>query len=91
MDENIKKLQESVDSIAQTTAYILENMATKDDLNNSISEVKSEIQDLRLDLKSFRKDTEYSIDELRKDVDDNTESIMHLDKRMDKLENKAFV
>lgn len=31
-NSDVKKLQESVDLIAKTTAYILENMATKEDL-----------------------------------------------------------
>ena len=83
---DILGIRAEVDIIAKTTAYILENMATKKD----ISDVKAEINDIRMDLKSFKKDTEYSIKEVKDDFIDLNDTGMLQDKRIEKLENKVF-
>ncbi len=95
MEKEIKKIQESLEIVAKTTAYILENMATKEDLKNlatkeDLSNVKSEIHDMRMDFKSFRNDTEDSIKEIKNDTTDLADTVMHQDKRIEKLENKVF-
>ena len=77
------------------------NLELLESMNRSFSKVENkisnldlklttEIQDFRSDFKSFRKDTEHSIKEIEKDTIDNTDTVMHHDKRIEKLENKIF-
>ena len=84
-------MQESVDIIAKNTAYILENMATKDDLANLKLELKTDIHDFRTDFKSFKDDTNEAIKKIEEDVTELSDTDMLHDKRIEKLENKAFV
>jgi hypothetical protein len=84
--EDLENIKTEVDIIAKTTAHILENMATKKD----ILDVKTEIHDIRMDLKSFKKDTDNSIKEIKNDAVDLIDTVMHQDKRIEKLENKVF-
>jgi len=95
MEKDIKNMQESVDIIAKNTAYILENMVTKDDLKKDLFDLKldlkTDIHDLRMEVKSFKMDTENSVKELESDITDLEDTDMHHDKRIEKLENKVFV
>ena len=65
-------------------------MATKDDLANLKSELKSDIHDFRMDVKSSTKDIEDSIEEIKNNAIDLTDTVIHQDKRIEKLENKVF-
>jgi hypothetical protein len=84
MEKNIQKMQESIDIIAKNTAFILENMATKKD----IGEIKTDMYDLHTEFKSFKKDTNESVEKIEKDVADLLDTDMLHDKRIEKLENK---
>ena len=90
MEKQIEKLQESVDIIAKTTAHILENMVTKDSFEAFKLETNTHFSNLELDLKSFKKETSESIDEIKVDVADLADTDAHYDKRIEKLENKVF-
>jgi hypothetical protein len=90
MEKDIQKIQESVDIIAKTTAYILENMATKEDMNALKAELKTDINDFRGEMKGFKNETEDSIKELKSDVADLVDTDMLHDKRIEKIENKVF-
>lgn len=68
--DDVKKLQESVDLIAKTTAHILENMATKDDLKafatkTDLLETESRLQDqingISEDVKSFKEEVRHEL------------------------------
>ena len=87
MEKDTQKMQESIDIIAKNTAYILENMATKKD----IEEIKIDINDLRTEFKSFKKDNNESVEKIEEDVADLLDTDMLHDKRIEKLENKVFV
>jgi hypothetical protein len=92
MEKNdVKKLQKSVDLIAKTTAYILENMATKDDIKELAIkvELKSEIHDLRTDLKGFKEETRERFDKIDEKLEDLSDTDSNFDKRIEKLEVKA--
>jgi len=91
MEREIQKIQESVDIIAKNTAYILENMATKKDLEDFKLETNVHFNNLETDLKSFKKDNEKSVEKIKEDVEDLKDTDMHYDKRIEKLENKVFV
>lgn len=82
MEEEIKKIQDSVNTIAKTTAYILENMDVMK------SDLKTDIYDLRMEVKSFKKDTDHNVKIIKEDTDDLSDTVMHLDQRLEKLENK---
>jgi hypothetical protein len=84
MEQDVQKMQESIDIIAKNTAYILEKMATK----NDIGELKADIHDFRMEVKSFKSETEDSIKELEEDLEDLTDTDLLHDKRIEKLENK---
>ena len=71
MESNdIKKLQDSVDLIAKTTAHILENMATKEDLKafatktdllETESRLQSQINGISTDMKSFKEEVRHEL------------------------------
>ncbi len=95
--DDFKKLQKSVDLIAETTVKILETMATKDDIarldkkiDGAESGLKSEIHDLRTDLKGFKEETRDSFVELNEKFDDLSDTVMNHDKRIEKLEGKVL-
>ena len=90
MEKEITKIQESIDIISKTTAYILENMATKNDLINLELKLTTEIQDFRSDFKSFKKDINDDMKEIKNDVVDIDDTSKHYDKRIEKLEDKIF-
>ncbi|MEK7471099.1 MAG: hypothetical protein AAB623_00415 [Patescibacteria group bacterium] len=85
-DNNTK----SIDIIAKNTAYILDNMATKEDLLNLKQELKTDIYDFRTEFKSFKEDTNESIKKTEEDVIELSDTDMLHDKRIEKLENKVF-
>ncbi|MFA6397850.1 MAG: hypothetical protein WDK96_03355 [Candidatus Paceibacterota bacterium] len=87
MENEIKQIKESVDIIAKTTASILDNMATKQEL----MEVKEELHDFRTEMKSFKNDTGDSIEKIDKEIADLEDTALLNDKRIEKLENKIFV
>jgi hypothetical protein len=72
--DDVKKLQESVDLIAKTTAHILENMATKQDIadirnematKQNLLETESRLQDqinvISQDVKSFKEEVRHEL------------------------------
>lgn len=62
MEKNdVKKLQESVDLIAKTTAHILENMATKTDLLETESRLQDQINGISEDVKSFKEEVRHEL------------------------------
>lgn len=70
-------------------------MATKEDLlslkvelENFRLETNTHFNNLETDLKSFKKDTTNTTDKTIEDVADLTDTVMHHDKRIEKLENK---
>jgi len=63
----------------------------EDKITNLESKLTTEIQDLRLDLKSFKKDTSDITNKQGEDIGDINETILIQDKRIDKLENKIFI
>lgn len=78
--------QEILESIIRSFSKVENKMATKED----IFDVKSEIQDFRMDFKSFKKDTEHDIKEIKKKTTDLNDTSLHYDKRIEKLEDKVF-
>lgn len=69
-NSDVKKLQESVDLIAKTTAHILENMATKEDLKSFATKtdlletearLQSQINGISGDLKSFKEEVRHEL------------------------------
>ena len=81
---------ELLESINRSFSNVEKKMATKDDLINLKLELKTEIHDLCTEIKSFKKDTSDSIEKIKEDVTDTTDTVMHHDKRIEKLENKVF-
>lgn len=68
--DDVKKLQESVDLIAKTTAHILENMATKEDLKpfatkTDLLETENRLQEqiigISQDIKSFKEEVRHEL------------------------------
>ena len=53
-------------------------------------ELKTDIHDFRMEMKSFKNDTEDSIQKITDDTADLTDTVMHQDKRIEKLETKVF-
>ena len=90
MEKDISNL-ELLESINRSFSNI-ENKISNLDSKFTIAELNltTEIQDLRIDLKSFRKDTEYSVEEIKNDALDLVDTVMSQDKRIEKLENKVF-
>lgn len=88
MEKEIKKIQESIEVIAKTTASILENMATKKGLEDFKLETNIHFNNLEVDLKSFKNETEDSVKKIKEDVVDLLDTNMLHDKRIEKLENK---
>ncbi|MFZ1019377.1 MAG: hypothetical protein WAN61_00090 [Minisyncoccia bacterium] len=66
----------------------LKRMATKEDLLDLKLELKTDIYELRTEIKGFKKDTTDSIEKIEEDVADLTDTVMHQDKRIERLENK---
>jgi len=92
---------ELLESINRSFSNIEAKMATKEDLENlkvatkrdleSVRiELKTEIHDFRMEVKGFRNDTEDSFGEIIDDIADLTDTVMHQDHRIEKLENKVF-
>ena len=86
-----KKSKITIDKLATIVAKGFENTATKDDLMNLKLELKTDIHDLRVEVRSFKKDTGQDAKELKNDAIDLNDTVMHHDKRIEKLENKVFV
>ena len=84
--EDIKKLQDTVDIVAKTTLHILEVMATKEDL----LKLQLQANNIESELKSFKKDTQNNFKELNEKFDDQHDTVMSYDGRIEKLENKVF-
>lgn len=82
--------QEILESIVRSFSKIEQKMATKEDLINLELKLTTEIQDFRSDFKSFKKDTEDDIKELKNTTTDLNDTSTHYDKRIEKLENKVF-
>ncbi len=70
MSEDFKKIQDSIDLLAKTTASILENMATKEDLKalatkTDLLETESRLQDqingISTDVKSFKEEIRHEL------------------------------
>ncbi len=59
--EDIKKLQDSMDLIAKTTAHILENMATKTDLLETENRLQDQINGISQDMKSFKEEVRHEL------------------------------
>jgi hypothetical protein len=66
-------------------------MVTKDDLEAFKLETNIHFNNLESELKSFKKDTNESVEKTEVDVVDLADTVMGHDKRIEKLENKAFV
>ncbi len=90
MNEDIKNLTKSVDAIAQTTAKILETMATKKDLDAFKLETNIHFNNLESDLKSFKDETRENFSELNEKFDDLHDTVMNHDKRIEVLEEKVL-
>lgn len=82
--------QEILESIIRSFSRVEEKMATKEDLMKLDLKLTTEIQDFRLDFKSYKKDTGDDIKKIKKDAVDLDDTVMHHDKRIEKLENKIF-
>ncbi len=83
---NVELLQ----SINRSFSSIEKKMATKDDLLNLKLELKTDIHDFRTEVRSFKKDTGQDTKELKDDAIDLNDTVMHHDKRIEKLEKKVF-
>lgn len=90
LNDKVEVLTDNVEVLTNKVDSIEERMATKEDLVNLELKLTTEIQDLRMDLKSFKKDTEYNTKEIINDAIDLTDTVMGQDKRIEKLENKVF-
>jgi hypothetical protein len=90
MEQDIQKLQSSVDSIAQTTAYILENITAKTDLLETEFNLQTQTNDLSVDLKSFKQETSENFREVNEKLDDISDTVIYHDKRIEKLGIKVF-
>lgn len=98
--EDATKLQESVDTIAKTTAHILENMATKQELSEtrkelsetrySVSSLQTQVNGIETDLKSFKNDTREEFKKINEKLDDMADTHTNFDSRITKLEEKVF-
>ena len=67
--------------IAETLAFIVEHMATKDD----IADIRSDIADIRSDIADIRAD----IVDIRADIADIRSELREIHKRLDALEEKV--
>jgi len=97
MDEQEKKEitnAELLESINRSFTKVEEKMATKEDLKKGLLELKIElkkdINDLSVDFKSFKKDTNDSVEKIEKDVVELDKTDLLYDTRIEKLENKVF-
>ncbi len=81
---------ELLDSINRSFSNLEKKMVTKGDLEAFKLETNIHFNNLESELKSFKKDTENDIKEIKEDVKDLDDTAMHYDKRIEKLENKVF-
>ena len=88
---------ELLESINRSFSKVEEKMAAKDDLKDVRKEIlelklelKKDINDLSVDFKSFKKDTDESIKKIEEDVVELDKTDLLYDKRIEKLENKVF-
>jgi len=88
---NVLDLTGSVEILKGKVDNIETKMATKEDLMKLDLKLTTEIQDFRLDFKSYKKDIGDDIKEIKKDAVDLDDTVTHYDKRIEKLENKIFV
>ena len=88
---NVLDLTGSVEVLKGKVDNIETKMATKEDLMKLDLKLTTEIQDFRLDFKSYKKDIGDDIKEIKKDAVDLDDTVTHYDKRIEKLENKIFV
>lgn len=98
MNDDIKNLTKSIEIISETTAKILETMATKKDLEAFATkkdleafklETNIHFNNLETDLKSFKNDTQQNFTELNEKFDDLSDTVMGHDKRIEILEAKV--
>ncbi len=83
-----KRMATKDDLKRMATKDDLKRMATKEDLLDLKLELKTDIYELRTEIKGFKKDTTDSIEKIEEDVADLTDTVMHQDKRIERLENK---
>ena len=79
---------ELLKSINRSFSKVEKRMATKDDLINLELKLTTDIHDLRMEVKGFKKDTGDSVERIKEDVIDLTDTVMGHDKRIEKLEKK---
>ena len=80
---------ELLESINRSFSKMETKMATKDDLLKLELKLTTEIHDIRMDFKSFKKDSNDSINKHTVDIDDLNDSLLLQDKRIEKLELKS--
>ena len=68
MEKEIKKIQDSVDIIAKTTAYILENMVTKEDAKSFVTKEDAKSFVTKNDLESFKLEMNINFNNLGSDL-----------------------
>ncbi|MFA6273670.1 MAG: hypothetical protein WC662_00740 [Candidatus Paceibacterota bacterium] len=90
--DNIEKLVEviatNVVKLTEDMTEVKKNMVTKKDLEIFKLETKTHFNNLESDLKSFKDDTNNSVEKIKKEVIDLTDTDMLYDKRLEKLESK---
>jgi len=94
MDNNNKEISnlELLESINRSFSSVEGKMLNIENrLSNFELKITSDIHDLSMDLKGFKKDATDSIEKQEADITDLNDTIMHHDKRIEKLEHKAFV
>ena len=77
---------ELLESINRSFSKVEEKMATKED----ILALQLDINGLRSDLKSFKNETNESVENIKKDVLELEDTDKLYDKRLENLENKVF-
>lgn len=82
------ELLESINRSFSSVEDKISNIENK--LTNFELKVTTDIHDLSMDLKSFKKDATDSIEKQEADIADLNDTVFHQDKRIEKLENKAF-
>lgn len=96
MEKDIKKTREVTnEDLAIMVAKGFESVekrfgVVENKISNLELKLTTDIHDFRTDFKSFKKDTNKSIEKIEEDVADLADTDMHHDKRIEKLENKAF-